>query len=49
MEDLKFDELIEINGGHQGPAYQAGVEVGHFLTGLATVAACVAIFLMPKS
>lgn len=41
---LSSTELVEINGGHQGAAY----EFGHALGKALIMASCVMFFFMPK-
>lgn len=40
ITDLNFNELVEIEGGHEGTAY----EVGHYVGKALMVAACIACF-----
>ena len=47
--ELKNTELIEINGGHHGSAYNAGAAVDDFITKAGFVCGLVALFFMPKS
>lgn len=49
LVELKKNELVEVNGGHHGDSYNAGVAVGKFLTKATTIFAIAAIILMPKS
>ena len=42
--DLNFNELIEIDGGHQGAAYDAGQYAAKALLGELAIAALIALF-----
>jgi hypothetical protein len=45
MKNLTNSELIEVNGGHDGPAYKAGKAVGEFLHDVVDVAEVYLTFL----
>lgn len=47
--ELTKVELIEINGGHDGESYQAGVAVGRFISKAATFFGIAALIFAPKS
>lgn len=49
FQELTQVELIEINGGHDGESYQAGVAVGRFISKAATLVGLVGFLLAPKS
>lgn len=49
LVELKNNELLEINGGHKGAAYEAGAAVGDFITKAGVILGIAALFFMPKS
>ncbi|CAM3430711.1 hypothetical protein [Empedobacter stercoris] len=48
LKNLTKDEMINIDGGHDGTAYEAGAAVGKFLNKAAVVIGLVAVFIIPK-
>lgn len=49
MIDLTIEEMLLIDGGHKGVAYQIGHAIGEAANVIGTAAGFVALFLMPKS
>ncbi len=49
IQELSNTEIIEINGGHNGTAYEAGQACRQALENTLLIMACVAFFFAPKS
>lgn len=50
MVNLTKKKLLSINGGHNGESYNAGVEVGKFITKAGTLMSVLALVIfVPKS
>lgn len=49
LQELTKEELLFIDGGHNGDSYRAGKAVGEAVAKLGTLAGFVLVFLMPKS
>jgi len=48
LVELKKNELVEVNGGHHGDSYSAGVAVGEFVRKAGTILGVAVLLFMPK-
>lgn len=46
---MSMTELITVDAGHKGLAYDIGHAIGEGISGAITIAGCIALFFTPKS